>query len=153
MIGSFKGLVDSGLTDCFIDLHFVVVHNLSLCKIDPLLLTLITCGYSFAYKFYITKLKDLYSIILGHDWLSQYNPLIDWVKGILKPYTAKIDLVSDPKKVIITSHYNKTKTRNPNNCQPPSSMLSSTSGSTKHLEPYPSSLSPMSLEPKNKQHT
>jgi len=34
--------------------------------------------------FYVTLLDSDCKIILGHDWLTQYNPLIDWVLSSIR---------------------------------------------------------------------
>ena len=31
--------------------------------------------------FYITKLDNPVSAVLGHSWLTHHNPLIDWASG------------------------------------------------------------------------
>ena len=31
-------------------------------------------------KFYITKLDKEYSVVLGYDWLTHHNPIIDWTE-------------------------------------------------------------------------
>ena len=38
-------------------------------------------GESMTLSFYVTLLDPHCSVVLGHDWLSRYNPLIDWVTG------------------------------------------------------------------------
>jgi len=32
----------------------------------------------------VTKLEGTYPIVLGHNWLTQYDPLVDWRKGTLE---------------------------------------------------------------------
>ena len=95
-------LVDSGSSDCFVDSVFVSKYRLPYRKINPLPLTLIDrtinhfvnrvvslpirfpCSYSCQIEFFVTKLEGTYPIVLGHNWLTQHNPLVDWRKGTLE---------------------------------------------------------------------
>jgi len=93
--GAFERLVDSGSSDCFMDPDFVTKNRLSYQEIAPFPVTLIdgtistyvtsaillpielTCSYTCILECFIMKLEDPYSIALGHNWLIQYNPIID----------------------------------------------------------------------------
>ena len=95
-------LVDSGSSDCFVNSVLVSKYHLLCQKINPLLLTLIDrtinylvnhvvslpirfpCSYSCQIEFFVTKLEGTYPIVLGHNWLTQHNPLVDWRKGTLE---------------------------------------------------------------------
>ena len=44
----------------------------------------LVCGYSCQIKCFVTKLEGTYPLVLGHDWLTQHNPAIDWSKGTLQ---------------------------------------------------------------------
>jgi len=95
-------LVDSGSSDCFVDSVLVSKYRLPCWKINPLPLTLIDgtinhlvnrivslpirfpCSYSCQIEFFVTKLEGTYPIVLGHNWLTQYDPLVDWRKGTLE---------------------------------------------------------------------
>ena len=89
-IPSFPVLVDSGSTHCFIDPLFANMNNLS-CYTIPLIIlhlfngtttTIITEATDFPIRFPsgdVTPLNSDCRIILRHNWLTRYNPLIDWV--------------------------------------------------------------------------
>jgi len=81
-----------------VDSVFVSRYCLPIQKIDPLLLALIDgtinhlmnyvislpikfpCSYSCQTEFFVTKLEGSYPIVLGHNWLTQNNPSINWKK-------------------------------------------------------------------------
>lgn len=92
----FRGLVDSGSSNCFIDSDFVKKNDLVTEPIDPIPIMLIDgtvnnhvssvaslpvrfpSGEVLPIPFYVTPLESTCAVVLGHDWLLRYNPLIDW---------------------------------------------------------------------------
>ena len=97
-----RTLIDSGSTHCFLNSATVLKHQLRTYKINLIPLRLfngttnsVICsavdlplcfpsGDKQTVTFYITPLEASCIAVLGHNWLTHYNPLIDWVLGSIK---------------------------------------------------------------------
>jgi hypothetical protein len=97
--GVFKGLLDCGSTHCFADHSFVKKNNLHVYDIPPVRLRLFDgsvkailrkavdipirfpSGEITLFTFYVTQLDTSSSVVIGYNWLTRYNPLVDWVLG------------------------------------------------------------------------
>src|SRR6267154_6256167 len=116
LLSAFKALVDSGSTHCFVDPRFIATNNLITYSVTPIRLKLfdgtsnqtitqaidipvqISPGNVTPFTFYVTPLDSSCSIVLGYNWLTRYNPLIDWVlSSIIFPTTNKENPVSNSR--------------------------------------------------------
>jgi Retroviral aspartyl protease len=93
---SFSCMIDCGSSHCFIDSHYAKVNHfpivsipqMRLCLIDGSSTSYITrttdisvrfpCRTTHQVRFLITKLDTKFPAVLGLDWLTLHNPLINW---------------------------------------------------------------------------
>src|SRR6202041_432120 len=63
----------------------------------------IIAGHVTPFTFYVTPLDSSCSIVLGYNWLTHYNPLIDWVlSSIIFPANRVENPVSEPTSLCAT---------------------------------------------------
>src|SRR3979490_5661 len=107
-------LLDCGSSDCFIKSQVVQKYSLPAVSVPPILLKLFDgstnstitqtmtlpihflAGKLQTVTFYVTLLDGSCSAVLGYDWLTHYNPTIDWVLGSITFKTSEPASVPTP---------------------------------------------------------
>ena len=113
-------MIDCGSSHCFIDNHFATSNHFPIVPIPPMSLRLIDgtiasvitrattvsvefpCGTTMQIRFLLTKLDSELQAVLGLDWLTLHNPLINWVDSSVT-FRNHSDSCSVPISVPVTA--------------------------------------------------
>ena len=112
---NIHALVDSRSTHCFVDIQFTHQNKITTHTISPVTLWLFDGLMNFVItqavdlsilfpatgdvtpmNFYLAPLDSECKIVLGHNWLTHFNPLIDWVLSSIKFWTFAGSLPAPP---------------------------------------------------------
>src|SRR6266478_5792363 len=99
LLRPFRALLDSGSSHSFVNEAFAVENKLKFSYLpNPILLKMFdgstpsniskkvwmpitfSTGETHHLEFFVMMLDENYSLVLGYDWLAQYNPSIDWTE-------------------------------------------------------------------------
>src|SRR6202041_38514 len=98
----------------------------------------IIAGHVTPFTFYVTPLDSSCSIVLGYNWLTRYNPLIDWVlSSIIFPANRVENPISEPTSLhaTVSEELETTDTTNPHDYDYASDFHDSESHDSNSYEP------------------